>query len=280
MPFEQSPAVAGWPARLALEFARRGERTVLAGRTHSGPLHIQKSLHPEGVGICHAVLVHPPAGIAGGDTLAIDVVAGAGAHALITTPGATKWYRSLRLPARQAVALELAAGSVVEWLPQESIVFDGANAHLSLAARLAGDAVLIGMETICLGRTAAGERFRSGFLSVLTDVARDGVPLWRERGEAHGGDPLLASPIGLAGEPVTGTLFAVALHVDDALVDACREEKPAVGRGALTRLPGVLLARYLGPACEPCRQWMFRLWSRLRPALTGHEAIRPRIWST
>lgn len=280
MPFEQSPADTGWPARLALAFARRGEATTLAGCARAGPLHVQKTLHPEGPAVCHAIVVHPPGGIAAGDTLTIDVSAEAGAHALLTTPGATKWYRSRGAAARQSVSLDLSGGSIVEWLPQESIVFDAANAELSLHATLAGDAVLIGMETICLGRIAAGERLRSGAVALRTRVVRAGAPVWIEQGVLRGGDPLLASPIGLSGEPVVGTLFAAAPTIDDALVEACRSETPRAGRAAVTRLPGLIVARFLGPGSEACRDWLERVWSRVRPALAGRPATRPRIWST
>ena len=82
-----------WHASLDLTYQRAGERTMLQHR-HSGPLRILKSLYPEGEAICHNVIVHPPGGLVGGDALDITVQAGSGAHALISTPGATRFYRS------------------------------------------------------------------------------------------------------------------------------------------------------------------------------------------
>ena len=280
MPFEQGKAGAVWPARLALGFLRRGDATVLASRTHSGPLRVQKTLHPEGPRVCHAIVVHPPAGIAGGDELAIEVDAQSGAHTLITTPGATKWYRTLGASARQDVRIAAAPGSIVEWLPQESIVFDGARAAMTATVELAGDAVFIGIEMLCLGRIASGERFETGNVTMATRVLRDDRPVWIERGHFHGGDPLLDSPIGFAGQPVTATLLAAAPHVGPQHVDACRADRPVAGRGAITLLPGLLVARYLGPSCEPGRDWLVRTWSRLRRALTGCAPALPRIWNT
>ena len=128
-------APAGWDARLELAFERGGGRTVLTTRRHVGPLRVQKSLHPEGPDVCQAIVVHPPGGIVGGDSLAIGIDAGVGAHAQLTTPGAAKWYRSAGPVAHAATALRLAAGAIVEWLPQETILFDGARASIALRRR-------------------------------------------------------------------------------------------------------------------------------------------------
>ena len=89
----------GWQGSLALRYRSEDGRTRVHDR-HDGPLRVLKSLHPEGDRVCHSVLVHPPGGIVGGDTLAIELALEAGAHALVTTPGATRFYRSLGEPAR------------------------------------------------------------------------------------------------------------------------------------------------------------------------------------
>jgi urease accessory protein len=280
MRLEDPVATAGWQAELVLGFQRRGARTVLVTRRHDGPLVVQKPLYPEGEAVCHTIVVHPPGGIAGGDSLQLDVEVGRGGHALLTTPGAAKWYRSAGAWARQTLALRVAPDAVLEWLPQESIVFDAARARLSSEVHLSGDARFIGWELICFGRSGSGERFTRGSCRLSNAVFRDGRPIWLERGHFDGGGKLLASCAGLRGQPVTGTLLAVAPEIDDALLGACRQQAPLRGEGAVTRLPQLLVARYLGDSSEAARRYFTALWSILRPALAGREAQEPRIWRT
>ncbi len=270
----------GWHADLRLTYARRGERTVLAERSHVGPLVVQRPLYPEGDAVCHTIVVHPPAGIAGGDQLAIEVRVGAGAHVLLTTPGAGKWYRSAGARAGLSQRIAVAAGAVCEWLPQESIVYDGALGDLVTTVELAGDAAFIGSEMLCFGRTGAGERFTRGELALHTRISRDGRPLWLERGRVGGGSALLDSPVGLQGEPVSASLVVASPRVDNELLAAWRALQPAVGSGGVTLLPGLLVARYLGPGCEPGRNWFAALWTAVRPVVAGRPMQIPRIWNT
>ncbi|THF66577.1 urease accessory protein [Pseudothauera nasutitermitis] len=277
------PPRTGWRAELALEYRRHGARTVLAGRRHCGPLVVQRPLYPEGGEVCHTILVHPPAGIVGGDQLHFHATLGEGTHALLTTPGAGKWYRSAGggiAPGRFIQHLRVASGAVCEWLPQESIVYDGALGEQSLCVELAGDACFIGLEMLCLGRIASGERFTRGALTLATRITRDGHPLWLEAGRIEGGGALLDSPAGLAGQPVVGTLLAASPRVDGALLAACRAVSPPAGEGGVTLLPGLLVARWLGARAEAGQHWLRALWRELRPALGGRAAIPPRIWNT
>jgi len=272
------PLVSSWKARLALGFSLLENRTVLAERNHDGPLVVQKPLYPEGSEICHAIVVHPPGGIAGGDELTLKVRADKDAAVLLTTPGAAKWYRSAGAWARQSVAL--AVDGTLEWLPQETIVFDGALAETAYDVILGAQAGIIGWDIVCLGRTGSGERFARGTFRSSIRVRRGQRLLWLERGRIDGGGRLLDSPAGLAGSPVFGTLFASFLKFDKKILDNLREQKPATGAGAVTLLPGILLARYLGDSSEAARRYFIALWRILRPALTGREAIEPRIWQT
>ena len=272
------PLVRSWKASLSLGFSLENQKTVLSRKLHDGPLVVQKPLYPEGNDICHAIVVHPPGGIAGGDELTLQAKTGAGASALLTTPGAAKWYRSAGACAKQSVAFDVRGQ--LEWLPQETIVFDGALAETDYEVDLAEDAALIGWDIVCLGRTGSGERFTRGSYRTSIRVRRDGRLLWLERGRIDGGGRLLDSPAGLGGNPVFGTLFASSVNLNQELVIETRKPVPESGRGCVTLLPGILLARYLGDSSEAARRYFLALWRILRPALTGREAIEPRIWRT
>lgn len=277
---EHLPDPRVWQARIALGYGAVSGRTVLARREHTGPLRVQKALYPEGDAVCHTLLLHPPGGIAGGDTLQVDLAADDGAHALVTTPGATKWYRSASLPARSGLALRIAGGATVEWLPQESIVFDGARAHVDCRIELQAGARYIGMDLYCLGRTASGERFTRGELQLDTRIRLDGRTLWLEQARLDGDSTLLQSAAGLAGAPVFGTFACAGFDADDALLRACRALPCTAGATGITRLPGLLLARYRGDCTQSARAWFVHLWSLVRPAMLGRAAQPPRIWNT
>ncbi|HWA77450.1 MAG TPA: urease accessory protein UreD [Polyangiaceae bacterium] len=266
------PLTAAWRADLHLEFTFRQQKSILSGKRFNGPLVVQKPLYPEGEGVCHAIIVHPPGGIAGGDELFLDVASGPSAHALLTTPGAGKWYRSAGPWARQSLSFDVAG--TLEWLPRETIVFDGAQADLRTRVDLRGDARYFGWEVLCLGRTGSGESFRRGSVRLQTEVRRDGRLLWTERGRIHGGGALLDAPAGMAGRTVCGTLVAASSAFSKEIISACKEV------AATTVLPGILLARYLGDSSEEAMSVFTRLWMLLRPATTGREASIPRIWST
>lgn len=278
--FLPDAAGAGWRAELRLGFQRRGARTVLVERAHRGPLVVQRPLYPEGEAVCHTILVHPPAGIAGGDRLALTLELGAHAHVLLTTPGAGKWYRSAGARGELVQHVRVAEGGVCEFLPQESIVYDGALGTLATEVELEGAAVFIGAEMLCLGRTGAGERFSRGELALRTRISRDGKPVWLERGVLGGGSALLDAAVGLDGAPVSASLLVAAPGCDAGLLEAWRAIEPAAGRGAVSLLPGLLVARWLGPSCEPGRAWLARLWGAARPAVAGRALQVPRIWRT
>jgi urease accessory protein len=271
---------SGWRAQLDLGYRRVGERTVLTTRVHEGPLVVQKSLYPEGERVCQNVIIHPPGGIVGGDTLTVNVDAGPHTHAQLTTPGATKCYRSDGAFARQRIRLRAAGGAVLEWLPQETIVFNASKIELELSVDLVDDARFLGWDLICLGRTAAGERFDRGALRQRLTLTRDGMPVFAERAVLHGGAPLLTSPAGLHGNPVFGTFLAAAPAVTHAMLESCRQVSLIGGEGAVTRLPGVVIARYRGASTAAARHYFMEIWRKLRPALALRFAVPPRIWNT
>ena len=196
-----------WSAHLKLGFTQEVDahrsRSVLTERSHSGPLRIQKPLYPEGDAICHAIIVHPPGGIAGGDTLGIDISLAAGARGLVTTPGATKWYKAKgESGAAQRVHIHVGADAALEWLPQEAIVFNAAQATSETSITLENNALYLGWEVLCFGRAASGETFGAGSYRQRMTIARAGRLLWNERGTLEANGVLTQSPIGLAGRSV------------------------------------------------------------------------------
>jgi urease accessory protein len=275
-----SDGQVGWRAELALEYQRRAARTVLAARRHDGPLVVQKPLYPEGDAVCHTIVVHPPGGIAGGDDIQLNARLDINAHALLTTPGAGKWYRSVGASARQSIHFDVSAGACLEWLPQENIIFNGARAQLRTAVRLTGDGSFIGWEICCLGRTGSGETFSSGSFRGRTLIERDSRPLWLENGRLEGGGAALQSSVVLAGQSVVGTLMAASDKLDSNVLSACRALQPLTGDGAVTLLPGLFVGRYLGASSEAAKNYFIELWHKLRPVVAGRDAIDPRIWRT
>ena len=273
------PAVAdhaGWQARLRLRLSARGGRTVLAERWHEGPLVVQRPFYPEGP-VCHLYLVHPPGGVAGGDRLMLQVQAEPGSQGVITTPAATKIYRSFG--ARQASveqALQV-QDAMLEWLPQETIVFRGARARLSTRVKLSGQARFIGWEVLCLGRPACDEQFGSGSVSQDFELWREDRPLLIDRLRLQGGDTALDAQWGLGGAPVLGTMLAypaTATLLQQARATCQSEDTTA------TLVDGVLLLRLRANNAEQVRQEFERIWRVLRPSLCGLAALAPRIWAT
>jgi urease accessory protein len=277
----EAGALRTWDAALDLAYAMRGGRTVVARRATRGPLAVQKALYPEGDPVCHTIVLHPPGGIAGGDRLAITVDLGAGANALLTTPGATRWYRSAMLEAAQNVEITAAAGAVCEWLPQENIFFNAANARNAIAVSLEPGAVFCGWDVMCLGRTASGERFESGSVRQRLRVTRAGHPLFEELGTIEGGGALLDSPVGMAGFPVCGTFLLAGIEISKLSLDECRDAAPAgEGKWGVTRMPALFVARYLGPSAEQAREYFVRIWKIARPLYSQRAMRKPRIWAT
>jgi urease accessory protein len=273
----------GWAARLKVEVERHGERSLLARRQHVGPLYVQKPFYPEGPALMHLYLLHPPGGVVGGDRLETVVTLRTGAGALLTTPAAQKLYRSAGLVAELETALALSPGSTLEWLPSETIVFDGARARQRTRVELDAAAAIIGWELTCFGRPASNLRFDSGRLALGLELVRGGEPLLIERVVVEGGSPALAEAWGYAGMPVAGTLYAVGrddIRSAELLASLRRITAPPGIKSSATALGPALVVRVLGDKLEAVRNLLIECWATLRPAIVGRAACSPRIWAT
>jgi urease accessory protein len=270
--------VTTWEARLALDYRPEAGRTVLA-REHRGPLQVQKALYPEGPQLAHTLIIHPPGGIAGGDALTLAATVRPQAQALITTPGATKWYKANGRQATQHIGLDVAGG--LEWLPQEAIVFDHAVVRSAIDIRLHGDAAMLGWDIVALGRSAAGESFTEGCYAQTIRLHDDARLQWVERTRIAGGDALLDSPIGLAGRTAFGCLWAAGPHWRDADIESLRERLPEHAAPITRVAPRLLIARALAHTAPAVRAALTAVWRELRPLVfEGRAAQMPRIWAT
>ena len=276
-----------WHASLKLDY--RAEPATQGTRLdfrHDGPLRVLKSLFPEGPQVCHTVLVHPPGGLVGGDTLALDVDVAAGAHALLTTPGATRFYRSQGARAAQSVRARVGADARLEWLPLETLVHSGAHADNRMDFALAPGAEMFGWDCVALGLPAAAAPFVAG--DYRHDIAVG--PRWLERGRTAASDgALLDGPCGWAGRRALGTLwFGAGTALDDArrelLLEAARtilDAHPlAPSAGATAPQPDVVVLRVLAPRVEPVFELLSAVWRAWREIAWARTACVPRVWRT
>ena len=272
---------SGWQAELDLCFAPRAGQTVLSHNRHRGPLQVQKALYPEGKETCHIAILHPPGGVAAGDRLNIRASLNQQARALLTTPGATKWYRSEGSCASQQVHFSLGEDAVLEWLPRENIIFDGAHISMELNVELAWRARYFGWDIMSFGRRASGESWDRGKLNMQTNIRGAGRLLWSEAADIDARSGFAASPVGLSGFTVCGTFLVAGYDIGAPLLRECREVIPpaAQSRTGITRVPGVLIARYLGDSTEDAFYWFTNLWAVLRRALSDKVACPPRVWA-
>jgi len=273
-----------WHANLELNYTRADQR-VVQRHVHNGPLRVLQSLYPEGDAVCHTVLVHPPGGLVGGDTLDIHIHADAGCHALITTPGATRFYRSTGATALQRCAIRLEAGARLEWLPLEALCYNECQADNQLRMDLAPGAEMLGWDLTAIGLPQAKLPFVRGVFSQHIEVPG----AWLERARIDASDTrLLHSPLGLGGKHCIASLFLVsgtpmeraridlALELARAQIDQQPDPHSA---GVTSPDPRVVVLRTLTPLVEPAMQLLRAVRSAWRQALWRMPGENPRLWS-
>ncbi len=269
---------------------RQGTTEPIRDRAQA-PLKVQRPFYPEGTEVCHSVVLHTAGGIVGGDRNSLNFHLQPQAKALITTPAASKIYRSNGLEARQTIGMQIDAGACLEWLPQETIVFNGAAYRQDLRVELAPGASWLGWEITRFGRTARGERFLQGEWRSHTEVWQQGHPLWIDRQWLPGGEEVINSPHGLAGQPIVASLVWLGQPVSPEIVETARnfwkqelESKTTsqfeiqTSNFGVTRLPLGLLCRYRGSSATEVRNWFTAVWQLLRINFLRRSSCLPRVW--
>lgn len=266
---------SGWEAELDLGFERRADKTVLAKRHQRGPLTVQRPFYPEG-GLCHVYLLHPPGGVVAGDRLRIDVQSSQETEVLMTTPGAGKYYRSSGAWANQRISMQLDKHATLEWLPQESILYEGARLKSDVSIELADTADFLGWEILALGRPASSEGFSSGEALLSWRIFREGRPLFLEKMHLHSSS--IHAKWGLNGHTACGTLFAC--HATTESLEAVRKligDDPARG---VTLIDQLLICRISTHKCDEIRRFFTQVRAVIREEILSRQDYLPRIWAT
>lgn len=304
----------GWGARLGFCVGLQRGRSVLRSLSHEGPVRLQKLLWPEGPSPAHAILLHPPGAMAGGDRLELRVRAEEGSGLVITTPGAGKWYRS-RASATQHLHFEVEDGACIEWMPQETLVHDGARMLARTSWELASGARAAALDVLVFGRRQSGERCAELDLSLGCSVRIGGHLVYLDPLVLRGSAALPSIATQLEGAAVMGSchvsglLWAYApefraypggtpapgqlassgaaaevvalqesLETIFATLESHSAEHLHVGASCLPS--GLVVVRAVGSDTETVRQRLQQAWSLLRPLVRARAAVVPRIWST
>lgn len=267
-----------WSALLDLELRAGEVKTHLHPKKRYGPLSVQRPFYPE-QDYCHVYLLHPPGGVVGGDQLDLNVSAGAQAHALFTTPGATKFYLSAGDTALVKQQISLQSGSSVEFLPQENIYFPGARVYCHTELNVDAGSVAMLWEKHCFGRPANHETFSHGQVTNELSLRSQGCLIFNEKQRIDEHEINRSS--GLRGNPVYGTLLVYAEGLSGDLVDSLRQIKPAQGVCGITRTrKELLLVRYMGVSTADLNRYFVQLWDQIRIVVLNRNSCHPRIWNT
>ncbi len=272
----QTPNI--WYGKLDLIYAHHQNKTQLIHNYHQAPLKIQRPFYPEGEAVCHSVILHTAGGIVGGDKLSYNVHLENNSQALITTAAASKIYRSNGLQARQNVKIKVNQGGCLEYLPQETIVFDGAIYRQDTEIELAKNTTFIGWEITRFGRSARGEKFLQGDWCNHTAIYREGKPLWIDRQWIPGCEEVFHSPHGLAGSAIAATLIYIGNPVSPEIVETARNLWKGEGETGATRLEHGFLCRYRGNSTTEVRHWFISVWQLVRQSFLGRSDCIPRVW--
>ncbi|MDF5721769.1 MAG: urease accessory protein UreD [Rhizonema sp. PD37] len=270
--------LSNWHGKLNLVYAHNQGKTALIYNQNQAPLKVQRPFYPEGQEVCHSVILHTAGGVVGGDRLSSNFHLQPNAQVLITTAAASKIYRSNGTQARQSIEVHVAENACLEWLPQETIVFNGAIYRQDLRVELATGSCWLGWEITRFGRSARGEKFLLGEWRSHTEIWQQGVPLWIDRQWLPGSEEVFHSPHGLFGKPIVGSLVWVGQPISSSIVEKALSLWHGEGEAGVTRLEHGLLCRYRGSQTQEVRNWFISVWQLLRQLFLVRSHCVPRVW--
>ncbi len=278
-----------WNAHLSIDYALEAGRTV-ARHTHFGPLRVLKSLYPEGGGVCHNVLIHPPSGLVGGDVLDLHIDLQASAHAVLTTPGATRFYGSTGPLAMQQVCANLGAAARLEWLPLETIAYPKCLGQNTLKFALNAGAQLMAWDVTALGLPLAGQGFFDPDLTATGSFTQhfEVMGHWLERGQMQAHQAAWwKSALGLAGQNCLGSFVLASgsafsrtqLEVALEAARSCIGQSPLEATSAATAPNGhVVVVRALSAQTEPMMALFKYIRAAWRSTIWGLNSPPLRLW--
>ncbi len=277
-----SEPVCSWEAYLKLGLSHKNNKTVLNKRRHFGPLTLQRPFYPEEDGTCHLYILHPPGGIVGGDSLNLELICNENTSTLITTPGASKFYQSNGFTAWQSQDLTVKENACLEWLPQETILFDGARVDSTTKIQLERQALFMGWEIVSFGRPVCNEEFTTGLFKQSFEIWRSGEPLLIDKITIQDRAEVFSSLWGLQAQPVMGLLTIVnddphALREATNIIQGMIED---VSRLSVTVMEDVLVCRCLDTNSMAIRNTFIRIWKAIRFVSIHKQPCEPRIWAT
>lgn len=278
---EKKMSEGSWQGKISVIYEYQEGKTKVKSSYNKAPFKIQRSFYPEGNSICHSVILHTAGGIVGGDILTQNIHLFPHSQVFITNPAATKIYRTSEKKAFQEIIIKLENNTYLEYLPQETIIFNECQYQQKLKVELGDNATWLGWEIIRFGRSARGETFTHGQWRNYTEIWHKDKPLWIDRQSLQGESQLFSEINGLAGKPVVGSLILVSTNNHQNVIGEIRElinHKFAHLILGVTTLQQGLLCRYHGDCVSDAKISLTAIWQLLRQKYGLNPLFKPRVW--
>lgn len=295
-----------WHSHLNLVFDDVHQQTRLQHYAHTGALRLQRALYPEPApqqGICHAIMLYPPAGIASGDVLQIELDLTQRSHVVLTTPGANKWYGQDQLSVEQAYPISvqhpftaqqhsrivLGESARLEWLPQENIIYNQSIVYASNQFFLHPTASMMAWEINVLGRQLCGEQFLQGQLRLSNLFWQNSEDKSRlivsDCVSQQAGSAWFSSPLGLANQPIFANFWCIPADAQRGQLSLWHQQvNQLIEQQQLPVLCSItasaLVVRYVGHDVRQCFDALNRIRLSLREWMWQIQGYTPRIWAT